>query len=75
MIIILQTAKYLESNLLSVVMNKDVEWTLEPWHIRVAFRKAGIHVPTNCIQLPEKPIKGPNLDWESKYFCVTVTVS
>lgn len=71
----LRTAKYLEKNLLSVVMNKDVEWTLEPWHIHVAFRKAGINVPTNCIELPEKPIKGPNLNWELKCFCVTVTIN
>ncbi|XP_014274064.1 large ribosomal subunit protein bL9m [Halyomorpha halys] len=71
----LSTVRYLQSHLLAVVMNKDVEWTLEPWHIRVAFRKAGIHVPTNAIQLPEKPIKGPNLDWELKYFCVTVTIN
>lgn len=56
-------------------MNNEVEWILEPWHLKVAFRKAGIHVPEKCIELPSKPIKGPNPNLESKVFCITVTVS
>ncbi|XP_073975982.1 mitochondrial ribosomal protein L9 isoform X2 [Rhodnius prolixus] len=71
----LQTVRYLESQVLSVVMNKETEWTIEPWHIRVSFRKAGIHVPDACISLPAKPIYGPDAELESKEFCVTVTIN
>lgn len=56
-------------------MNKEMPWTVEPWHVRASFRKAGVHVPDEAIQLPDKPITGPNLDLEAKQFFVTVTVS
>lgn len=71
----LQTARYLQSHVLSVVMNKETEWTIEPWHIRVSFRKAGIHVPDQCISLPEKPIYGPDANLEGKEFYVTITIN
>ena len=60
--------------MLAIVMNKESEWTLEPWHVRVAFRKAGIVVPEEAITLPEKKISGPDLNLEGKDFVVTVTV-
>ncbi|KAL1130574.1 hypothetical protein AAG570_011820, partial [Ranatra chinensis] len=74
-LVFLQTVSFLRRQILSVVMNKELEWTLEPWHIRVAFRKAGIHMPQDAIQLPDKPIKGPDLNLEGKDFIVTVTIN
>ncbi|PSN36982.1 hypothetical protein C0J52_15825 [Blattella germanica] len=58
-----------------ILMNKDVPWTIQPWHIRASFRKAGIHVPEDSIRLPEEPISGPNMDFEGKYFEVTITIN
>ncbi|CAG9773923.1 unnamed protein product [Ceutorhynchus assimilis] len=67
--------KILSSVTLSVVMNKDNAWTIQPWHIKVSFRKCGYMVPEDAITLPEIPIKGPNLDLENKEFFVTVTMN
>lgn len=69
------TMKYLSSINLVVLMNKEVAWTVQPWHIRSSFRQAGIHVPEDAIKLPEEAISGPNLDLEGKYFEVTVTIN
>lgn len=60
---------------LSIIMNKDVPWTLEPWHLRASFRKAGFHVAEDAITLPSKPITGPDLSLQDKIFYVTVTVN
>lgn len=59
---------------LSVIMNKENPWTLQPWHIRVAFRKASVIVPEDAIELPPKEIKGPDMNIQNKEFYVTVTV-
>lgn len=59
---------------LAVVMNKENPWTLKPWHVRASFRKSGCWIPEGAIELPEKPITGPNMDLEAKEFFVTVTV-
>ncbi|KAK9891067.1 hypothetical protein WA026_013393 [Henosepilachna vigintioctopunctata] len=60
---------------LSVVMNKELPWTLKPWHIRVSFRKCGWEVPEKAIILPDQPISGPDLNAESKEFFITVQFS
>lgn len=66
----------LESRTLQICMNLHNPWVLEPWHVRVAFRKAGINVlDDSCIQLPDQPITGPNLDIQDGEFFVTVTVN
>lgn len=72
---VFQTQKYLSEHRLSVVMSKDQPWTLEPWHVKVSFRKSGFEVPAEAITLPETPITGPDLDLENKMFFVTVTVN
>lgn len=60
----------------SVSMNKDEPWTIEPWHIRVSLRKMKVHVLNDdSIELPEKPISGPDLTIEGKSFVVYITVS
>lgn len=50
-------------------------WTLEPWHVRTSFRKAGFVVPEHAIEMPPVTIKGPDLSLQDKEFYVTVTVS
>lgn len=70
-----KTVKYLSQKRISIVMSKDVPWTLEKWHIKANFRKAGIYVPEDAITLPEKPISGPNLDIQGKEFYVTLTIN
>uniref|UniRef100_A0A146LK09 Large ribosomal subunit protein bL9m n=1 Tax=Lygus hesperus TaxID=30085 RepID=A0A146LK09_LYGHE len=69
------TTKYLENFVLSIVMNKENPWTIQPWHIRVAFRKAGIQVPEHAIKIPDKPISGPDLSLENRDFVTTITVN
>nr|CAD7407565.1 unnamed protein product [Timema cristinae] len=70
-----RTVGFLSKMTLAIVMNKEIPWKLEPWHIRMSFRKAGVDVAEHAIELPEKPIKGPNLDLECKIFFVTITWS
>lgn len=70
-----QTMKYLSQKRITMIMSQDVPWTLEKWHVRVSFRKAGILVPEDNITLPEKPISGPNMDIEGKEFYITLTIN
>ena len=56
-------------------MNKENPWTIEPCHIRGAFRRACIRVPDDAITMPPEPISGPDLELEGKEFYVVVTVS
>lgn len=67
--------KTLSRVVLSVVMNKDHPWTIQPWHIRTSFRKCGYIVPDNAITLPDRPIKGPDMSLQDKEFFVTVTIN
>lgn len=55
-------------------MNKNTSWVIEPWHIRVAFRKAGVMVPEEAIILPPHRIAGPDLALQGKEFAVKVKV-
>lgn len=59
---------------LNISMNKENAWTIEPWHVRSAFRKAGVQVPETAIEMPENVISGPDMNLEGKEFYVTVTV-
>ncbi|XP_022257120.1 39S ribosomal protein L9, mitochondrial-like [Limulus polyphemus] len=70
-----KTIGYLSTRLVSVSMNRENPWTLEPWHIRVAFRKVGIIVPEEAIELPIQPISGPDMDKEDKEFAVFITIN
>nr|CAD7205505.1 unnamed protein product [Timema douglasi] len=70
-----RTVGFLSKKTVAIVMNKEIPWKLEPWHIRMSFRKAGVDVAEHAIELPEKPITGPNLDLECKIFFVTITVN
>lgn len=70
-----KTIGYLSTRLVSVSMNRENPWTLEPWHIRVAFRKTGIIVPEEAIELPKQPISGPDMDKEDKEFAVFITIN
>ncbi|XP_014605191.1 PREDICTED: 39S ribosomal protein L9, mitochondrial [Polistes canadensis] len=70
-----RTIQFLSIFYLSVSLSPEVPWTLEKWHIRVAFRKARFHVPEEAITLPEKPISGPDMSIEGKQFYVIVTIN
>ena len=70
-----RTIKYLSKMRISIIMSKDVPWTLEKWHIKANFRKIGIYMPEDVITIPPKPISGPNLDIEGKEFYVTLTIN
>lgn len=65
----------LQRRILAVVMNKDVPWVIQPWHIRASLRKAGCYCKEECITLPEIPIEGPDLKKEGKEFYVTITIN
>lgn len=64
----------LQRKVIAIMMNKENSWTLQPWHVRVAFRKCGIIVPEAAIKMPDKTISGPDLNLEYKLFLVAVTV-
>ena len=70
-----KTLQRLSQTFVSVVMNQEKTWTIEPWHIKVAFRNTKIHVPESAIKLPLTPITGPDLDKQGKDFAVQVTVN
>lgn len=73
---VFKTVKYLKKMIVSVSMNKDEPWTIEPWHIRVSLRKMNVHVLNeDSIELPKEPISGPDLTLEGKSFVVYITVS
>ncbi|XP_059620896.1 large ribosomal subunit protein bL9m [Phlebotomus argentipes] len=71
----LKTMNMIEGLLLPIVMNKEEPWVVEKWHVRASLRKAGFHAPDEALELPDFPIKGPNLDLENKEFIVTVTIN
>lgn len=67
--------KLLKNKVISVHMDMHEPWTIEPWHIRANFRLAGVQVLSeDFLELPEKPINGPNLSLEGKDFAIFVTV-
>lgn len=65
----------LRNRVVAVVMNKDMPWTIEPWHIRVSLRKMGVYIREQDIKLPAVKITGPNLDIQNKEFEVEIKVS
>jgi len=70
-----KTVEHLGGMLLTVSMNVHTPWVIQPWHVQVAFRKAGVHMPVEAIELPSEEITGPNLDYQEKQFYVIVTVN
>lgn len=71
-----QTAKVLSRQVLTVSMNLEQPWVLQPWHLSVAFRKAGFAVPEHCLQMPSAAIEGPDVDGlEGKEFIVNVIIN
>lgn len=56
-------------------MNKDVPWTVEPWHVKVSLRKMGIYIREEDITLPAEKISGPDMNIQNKEFEVEVRVS
>ncbi|EEB17290.1 mitochondrial 50S ribosomal protein L9, putative [Pediculus humanus corporis] len=67
--------KYLTLHPLQITLNQKTNWTLEPWHIKIALRQQGIIANENCIKLPDKTISGPNVEIENKDFIVHVKMN
>ena len=59
---------------LGVSMNMYNPWVVEPWHIRMAFKRINLMVPDEAIQIPAKEIKGPDFELEGREFITRVTV-
>jgi len=53
------TIGLLTSMVIKIPMNIEEPWTLEPRHVRTAFRLAGVHVPEAAIKMPQDVISGP----------------
>ncbi|KAF4524589.1 hypothetical protein B566_EDAN008544 [Ephemera danica] len=61
---------------ISITMNKDEAWTLQPWHVRASMRKCGLYVQHDSqITLPADNISGPDLSLQNKEFLAYVTIN
>uniref|UniRef100_G3MRW7 Large ribosomal subunit protein bL9m n=1 Tax=Amblyomma maculatum TaxID=34609 RepID=G3MRW7_AMBMU len=70
------TLRMLKSKIVRLPMNQELGWTVEPWHLRIALRQAGITVPEESIELPETPITGPDYTGkENKVFLATIYIN
>ncbi|XP_076638597.1 mitochondrial ribosomal protein L9 [Colletes latitarsis] len=70
-----RTLNVLSHFYLPIEMSMDTPWNIEKWHIRVAFRKAGVIVPDEAITLPEKTISGPDLSIQNKEFYIIIKIN
>ena len=64
----------LSSIVVPIVMNGDVRWTLEPWHVKFALLNQGILLEEKCIKLPEEKINGLNEALHGGEFLLTLQV-
>ncbi|MPC36439.1 39S ribosomal protein L9, mitochondrial-like isoform X2 [Portunus trituberculatus] len=71
----LSTAKLLSEMIINVSMNKTNPWVMEPWHVKVAFRKVGAMVPEEAITMPPHPIAGPDMALQGKAFVVKIKIN
>jgi len=70
------TLGLLSKMVVKIPMSMEEPWTLEPWHIRSAFRLSGIHVPETAIKMPQETISGPTQTTkDSAEFKVEVTLN
>ncbi|KAI1285448.1 39S ribosomal protein L9, mitochondrial [Halotydeus destructor] len=69
------TQKMLTENLFPIIMNHQNPWTIEKWHIRQSMRYNDCIVPDDAIELPQKPICGPDPGNVGKAFLVHVTIN
>ncbi|XP_063367577.1 large ribosomal subunit protein bL9m [Cydia amplana] len=70
-----RTISCLSRLVLQITMNKREPWTLEPWHVKASFRKAGFVVPEHAITMPPGKISGPDMSLQEKEFYVTITIN
>lgn len=64
-----KTLKNLAWSTLYVQMSAKNPWTLDKSHVRIAFRRQGVELTEDCIELPDHPIT------EATDFTVNVTVN
>lgn len=73
---IVRTKNVFNYKCVTVFMNKFNSWQIEPWHIRVSMRKAGLYVRDDSqIELPKTPITGPDMEKDGKEFYAMVTIA
>jgi len=72
-----KTMEMLSRTVVGILMSNENPWTLEPWHVKQAFRKEGIIVRDDAISLPDQPITGPpkTPEEEGKEFDISVTIN
>lgn len=72
-----QATSYIIPQLMVFVpMNMKNPWTIEKWHVRAALRQSGIIVADDgCLELPSKPISGPDPKKEGKHFVSTIIIN
>lgn len=71
----LKIMQNMSHTLVPILMSKSIKWILQPWHVRVALRMAGIIAAESSITLPATTISGPSFEVEHKEFVVQLTVS
>uniref|UniRef100_A0A2R5LJC3 Large ribosomal subunit protein bL9m n=1 Tax=Ornithodoros turicata TaxID=34597 RepID=A0A2R5LJC3_9ACAR len=69
------TIRLMETRTYNLSMNRDLPWTVEPWHVRVALRKTGVVVRDESVLLPETPIVGPDPSMQGKVFALNILVN
>jgi len=71
------TKQRLMKTAISVLVSLDTEWTLEPWNLRTALRRAGLKIMSDeSVILPDFPISGPDLEGkENKDFAAWVVIN
>jgi len=65
----------LSKTVIKIPMNIEEPWTLEPWHVRTAFRLTGIQCPETAIKMPHDTISGPLKSKDKSEFTVDVTLN
>lgn len=62
----------LSKSVIPIVMSGETKWTLEPWHIRLAFLAQGVFIDEQNIEMPK--ISGPSESLENGEFLLQIKV-
>ena len=70
----LQSVADLSKFAVPLIMNSDTQWTLEPWHVKLALLRHGVTVEEESITLPEHKFSGPNEAYEGGEILINLKV-
>ncbi len=70
----LQSVADLSKFAVPLIMNADTQWTLEPWHVKLALLRHGVTVEEESITLPEHKFSGPNEAYEGGEILISLKV-